>query len=502
MNVAKQKKRTRKLFGAATIALLSISINSFASTPTCSSEYSDSDGDGWGWENARSCVVPFAPNSSGWPGCTTASDPDGDGYGWENSQTCVVTVLTPESPNKQRPLCEHADSDPDGDGWGWENYRSCIVIAAPDPTDHGYPVCLRNDSDPDYDGWGWENNRSCVVQHSPPDEPKKPKSIYPTCLSSDSDPDNDGWGWENSKSCLVAKTEEPPAPTDPPNPDNTLPVCLSTASDPYGTGYGYEFNRSCQVIAGVSKTADDPLFDTQLCDSWAEIAYGNYRIQNNTWNNSAVYSDRWAQCIELTQDSTGNPVATWKFNWLQRGEGDQAAVKSYPQVYYGRKNERNFSGTPEQTGLPRPIEALDNYQIDYAFSTSGDAEYNVALESFFHSSCEAGDDNKQFELMVWVGVPEEKTPGTQITTATIDGILWKVYANPVLSWGYVAFVADQTTTTGSLDWNAFIDWSRDNSISLGLGSMENTCMGAIEMGTETFWGELEFRLDRFDITRY
>ena len=103
--------------------------------------------------------------------------------------------------------------------------------------------------------------------------------------------------------------------------------------------------------------------------------------------------------------------------------------------------------------------------------------------------------------MVWVGVPGEKTPGVQVTTATIDGTFWNIYANPVLPHGYVAFVPEQTITSGQLDWNSFIDWSRENGTSFGLGSLENSCMGAIEMGTETFWGELEFRLERFDVVR-
>ena len=494
-------------------ALLSLSAPAYANTPACLSADSDSDGNGWGWENQQSCVVPFADNSAGWPGCLIAgSDPDGDGYGWENTQTCVVTVLTPRSPDMQHPTCESNNSDPDGDGWGWENYRSCIVVYDEPESNGQFPQCALSDSDPDNDGWGWENNRSCIVAAQDTQENEVPDigaalpgPDYPECQLSTSDPDGDGWGWEDNNSCTMtanSTADESDDPTTPPVTNTQQPVCLSTASDPYNTGYGYEYNRSCIVVEGVSKTADDPLFNTEFCDSWAEIAYGNLRIQNNTWNDSAVYSDRWSQCIELQQNSAGDPVATWKFNWLDRSEGDQAQVKSYPQVYYGRKNERNFTGTPEQTGLPRPINEIDRYRIDYAFSTTGEAEYNVALESFFHSSCDARDDNKQFEMMVWVGVPGEKTPGTQVSTATIDGTVWKVFANPILTWGYVAFVAEETTPSGQLDWNAFIEWSQENSASLGLGSMQNTCMGAIEMGTETFWGELEFRLDRFDITRY
>lgn len=90
----------------------------------------------------------------------------------------------------------------------------------------------------------------------------------------------------------------------------------------------------------------------------------------------------------------------------------------------------------------------------------GNAERNVALESFLHTICEAEDNNKFFEMMVWVDKPTIRTPGVLVTSANIDGRVWDVFVNPQLSWGYVAFVAQQPFTEATLDWNAFIDWSR------------------------------------------
>jgi hypothetical protein len=500
--------------------------------PACFYASSDADGDGYGWENSQSCVVGTARRPAAnvtYPICSQAdSDADGDGWGWEDGQSCRTTSTgapptdaAAPGPALDRPACTSTASDPDGDGWGWENGQSCRInesdippIGAATGPDTDTPTCGSSASDLDGDGWGWENGQSCRINESdipPIGAATGPDTDTPTCSSGVSDLDGDGWGWENGQSCRVSDTHASGESGgdnggDADNGNGTdsssgLPVCLSTASDPLGSGYGYEFGQSCKVVAGVSNTADDPLYNTEFCSSWAELAYGNYRLQNNTWNAREVYSDNWSQCIELEQNSQGDTVAVWRFDWLGKYEGDQAEVKSYPQVYYGRKNQWNFSGTPEEIGLPRPLDSLDRFTVDYAFTTRGNAEYNVALESFFHTNCNASERNKQFELMVWVGIPGEKTPGTQVTTATIDGVEWKVYANPALSWGYVAFVAPETTPSGRLDWNAFIDWSRANAPGLGLGTLENTCMGAIEIGTETFWGELEFRLDRFDVTR-
>jgi len=182
------------------------------------------------------------------------------------------------------------------------------------------------------------------------------------------------------------------------------PICLTDASDGNGDGYGYEQDRTCLIIEGKTATADKPLLNTRWCQPWAEISYGDYVLQNNTWNYSDVYSDRWSQCIELG-GSRGNYVAKWDYNWLAKNEGNEFSVKSYPQVYYGRKTKTSQSGTPAKLGLPVNVNNVPNYKVRYKYSETGNAERNVALESFFHTSCEAEEWNKHFELMVWVAKP-------------------------------------------------------------------------------------------------
>jgi len=202
-----------------------------------------------------------------------------------------------------------------------------------------------------------------------------------------------------------ADDDRPSAPvlgsTDYPTAGNQngKPICLVDTNT--ANGYGYENNRSCIVIPGVTASRTNPLLNNRICSPWMEIGYGNYVLQNNVWNSGGVYSDNWSQCIELG-GSAGNYVARWDYNWLDRTQGEEYAVKSYPQVYYGRKTQYNRSGTVEETGLPVVINQLPEIRVDFKYSESGNAERNVALESFLHTSCETSDDNKYFEMMVWV----------------------------------------------------------------------------------------------------
>ncbi len=441
------------------------------------------------------------------------------------------------------PICSSGSSDADGDGWGWEDNASCIVDASTSTsstnTSSGgtsstgarasrFPACSSDQFDPDGDGFGWENNQTCVVSDEtsgnttgsaapPPVAAALPGQRYPTCDSRQSDPDGDGFGFENNQTCLVTSATSnsnnnadrnpsvalppPPVATVSPGTVNGRPVCLTDASDVNNSGFGYENNQTCAVLAGVTATRNDPLFNRRICEDWFEIPYGDFRLQNNVWNASGVFSDNWSQCITLSGNRS-QPVASWDYNWLGRSEGNEFSVKSYPQVYYGRKTSFNQSGSVAETGLPAPLNSLPQFTIDFAFSETGNAERNVAFESFFHYSREAEDDNKQFELMVWVGKPEIRTPGPIVTTARIDGRDWDVHVNPALSWGYVAFVAQTPFSSGRLNWNAFIDWTRENGTAFGVPAIvNNTWMGAIELGTETFWGTGTFSLDRLNINR-
>lgn len=454
-------------------------------------------------------------------------------------------------PATAQQVCSSASADSDGDGWGWENNASCVVNGSASSaatgnsvTDsaaaailNGFPVCSGNVVDDDGDGWGWENSRSCrfisttgqaagnqtsTNQNTATQTAQSQSSQIdsatgaPVCLSSVSDTNNDGWGFENGVSCVVTSASgaaaaatsvitpgvaPPPVAAAVPGFRNGHPICLTDASDAGNNGFGFENNRTCVVASGVTATRSAPLLNQRSCIPWLEIGYGNYRLQNNTWNSTAVYNNNWSQCIELT-GGPGNYVAKWDYNWLDRTQGNDFAVKSYPQVYYGRKTQYNLSGSVAETGLPVRTDSMPQFFVEYDYSETGTVERNVALESFFHNSCNAEEYNKQFEMMVWVGVPTIRTPGTLATTVTLSGQEWDVYTNPALGWAYVAFVAKQPSNRGTLNWNEFVYWSRDVGPSFGVPYFNpNSCMGAIEIGTETFWGTGTFTLNRFRVSR-
>ena len=254
--------------------------------------------------------------------------------------------------------------------------------------------------------------------------------------------------------------------------------------------------------------------NASVCSIWPSVSYDDVIVLNNIWNARQVNSDEWTQTIAATESDTNGPVASWSYDWLTEADGDRTAVKAYPEIIYGNKLGTHESASKAVTGLPENVTSLPEFSVDFAFTETfdGDVERNVALESFFHDSCNITgpcdlEDNRAYEMMVWVVNPESNRPGDlAVTGVMIDNRLWDVYIKPRSDKKYIAFTAQTPFTEGTLQWNRFVEWTMqwtaENSEELGINALTpSLCMAAIEMGTELWWGKGTFTLDKFNVTK-
>lgn len=486
-----------------------------AAMPVCESASSDIDGDGYGWENSTSCIVEETPANI-LPDCSSPdSDPDGDGYGWENSASCRV-VETPQT--GQHPVCESASSDPDGDGFGWENNATCVVESTPHTS---HPECQSALSDPDGDGFGWENNATCVVVQTaeflalaPSGQLSTGTPVYQWTPVAGAEmyrivvSDSQGNRFTYATDSISAACEDGTCEATPDLGyyDNNLSWYVESTVN----GAAGPVSNTLSITTPVNTNIQPILSNTSECEAWPSVAYDKYVLLNNTWNSDSVNSNNWQQTIAVDQLANGDVVPSWSYDWLGQYDGNEIEVKSYPEVIYGSKLGTHVSGSKAETGLPELVRDLPEFTVQYAFSETGNAERNVALESFFHDSCNiAGPcddvDNRAYEMMIWVQNPTLRTPGDlAATNVQIDNQLWNVYIKPRSNKHYIAFTAVNPSTAGTLRWNRFVDWTKtwtaQNATALDIDPLlDDFCMGAIEMGTETWWGSGTFKLDRFEV---
>lgn len=271
------------------------------------------------------------------------------------------------------------------------------------------------------------------------------------------------------------------------------------------------------------------------------LKFGDFILATNAWNFCASSLTDWVQTISVT-DSSGKVKPRWDYDWGNESDvrGAVWLVKSYPEIIYGIKSPNEYSGsslteTPAETGLPARVDNLPFYKIDYAFSSEEyptrskdfngqtlNGERNIAIESFFHElggDCDVNtlirngtSSNQRFEIMVWLDKGAERLPAAPrdfVTTTTLDGKVYDIYTKPS-DQEYIAFVAQNPTTSGEINWTTFIEWTRQYShrVNEVFGQGSNTvevqdswCMANILLGTEIWWGNGYFQADEWTIHR-
>ena len=255
--------------------------------------------------------------------------------------------------------------------------------------------------------------------------------------------------------------------------------------------------------------------------AWPGLRYGDFLLSNNPWNASAATYEDWYQDISLNPAGDRiQAVIDWDWGASADTRGSLFNTKSYPEVIYGVKSIAETSGDFATTGLP--VERYDSpvWTIDYGYSVQGrrsasnsgggtDSEYNIAIESFYHDSCDIrregqATDNQIMEVMVWLKVGQNKPSGQQPhpdAFTTSDGRVYDVYSKDS-NYNYIAYVAREEQTSGTVMYSEILDDTFDNAAKYGVYQLKDTdCLANILMGTEIWHGAGTFTLDQYQINR-
>ncbi len=282
-------------------------------------------------------------------------------------------------------------------------------------------------------------------------------------------------------------------------------------------------------------------------ENFSDTRIGDFILHNNAWRPwRAAEGYDWTQCIYT---NTNGAVAGWNYDWGPgisgiNGNPDPSGdyyVRSYPELIYGVKDEFRTSAPKSVTGLPVRMSEMPNITISYSYDgpqygqsrsvtasnnprfpngTTISGERNIAIESFLYNPDASGEcsenivtrnggSNHVYEVMVWLDAGAERLPAGPsdfVTNVNIRGEAFKVYTKGSDN-RYVAFVAQNPQSSGSLVWNDFTDWARTyaHRVSSEFGARSNSvpiqdswCVANIIVGTEIFWGA--GNLDIYDWT--
>ncbi len=273
------------------------------------------------------------------------------------------------------------------------------------------------------------------------------------------------------------------------------------------------------------------------------ISFGDFSLENNAWGGHRS-TWKWEQCTEVRRHQDGSYLPGWSYDW---GDEDsyqsgfyEWVEKSFPRIVSGvsiRQNSRSkafmteeyFERQCKQSGLPSLMKDIPQFKIDFSYSSSktkrrkGDVqvkgesvdifggERNAVFASLFYPSCSEVVKplpERSLLLLVWTEKGPERLPSGKppIVETFTDSMGREFEIFTKVQYGddsYLAFVPKTDFQSGTIIWNDFLDFTKSKKFKdLGLIEYsEDWCMVSIMFGTEIWWGEGFFQLDKFQITR-
>ncbi|KAI0314500.1 glycoside hydrolase family 12 protein [Amylostereum chailletii] len=211
-------------------------------------------------------------------------------------------------------------------------------------------------------------------------------------------------------------------------------------------------------------------------------AGGVYTLENNLWGEAAATSGSQSSQVTATSGTT----ITWQTTYTWTGGNFQ--VKSYANLDL-------------RVGLGKAISTITSipttWQWSYASASSdlvADVSYDLWLSNVASSS--GASSTSTFEIMVWLSARGGAGPaGSQIGTATVDGVTWKLFQGTVSTWQVFSFVAPTEITNFDSDLLPFLTFLVENH-----GVPSSQFLVQAQAGTEPFIGSATLRTIAYKTT--
>jgi hypothetical protein len=227
-------------------------------------------------------------------------------------------------------------------------------------------------------------------------------------------------------------------------------------------------------------------------EPWSRIQQGEYLIENNVWNTSAMGQRAWRQAI-FTDPATGAMGWRWDFD----AAADDVVFKSYPQIIYGQKAYAAYTSTTSR--LPAPLAGLRvRFEYDYRIEAMG--RYNLSTDITFTDKPVAAEKHTRAKLMIWletVGV--EFFPG-RTKRLEIGGQMHDAFIDPQHDgadgrWTFIALRPLTPVSRGSIAVHDYID------ALIALGALRpGWYLSSVEIGSEIATGRGEVLFRRFAVS--
>lgn len=225
---------------------------------------------------------------------------------------------------------------------------------------------------------------------------------------------------------------------------------------------------------------------------WDRIRYGEYLVENCTWNVQAARSE-WRETI-FCDTTSGSMGWRWDFSG-EKDEGNSYVVKTYPEIIFGRKPFDVYTSTTPR--LPTNL-ASARFRVEYEYSAKANGTYNTTTDISFTDSTNPGPANIRAKMMIWFD--HRNIPffdSKLLKHAVIGGRGHQVFIDPEHvgpegKWVFIALLPDDFPPRGELDLKEYFDYA------LSEGALKQEWfLSSIEVGSEIASGKGEIIFKRF-----
>ncbi|KAJ6485421.1 glycoside hydrolase family 12 protein [Mycena vitilis] len=209
---------------------------------------------------------------------------------------------------------------------------------------------------------------------------------------------------------------------------------------------------------------------------------GRFVLENNLWGQSAATGG--SQTTQLT-GASGKSV-TWHttYNWA----GGKDSVKSYANMDLKEGLGKSLASI---TSVPTA------WHWTYTSASSGliaDVSYDLWLSKTAGTLGASADSS--FEIMIWLSARGGATPaGTEVGTASVNGVAWKLFQGTIKTWTIFSFVAPTEITKFDADLKPFMTFLTQKH-----GVPSSHFLVQAQAGTEPFEGSATLKTDSYSLS--
>lgn len=217
--------------------------------------------------------------------------------------------------------------------------------------------------------------------------------------------------------------------------------------------------RSAHPSSSSSTTEPPGSGGSTSCAHPAYVTSAQYGM----WNQAPyfVYNDMWdISGYQVTQTLYACSYSNWYAVANMNNDNGDGHVKTYPNSH------RDFDNHPEISSLHSVTSTFAESSPDFGiYEDAYDIDINVVSKD--HPT----------ELMIWTHNHGQSPGGSLQGTVTLDGRAWQVWKG-VGSFTYVAIVAEQPFTSGTLDLLSVFNWLIGKGWIPANSTLDQVCFGA------------------------